>query len=337
MWNGNGESKILMLALWTVLISPAAAAQSMDSVPGTDAGCGALRLMVRDVAGHPIAGASVWVNGSFPAISDSSGWAETRFPDANRGTVSVSVSANGYKSQQAFLLAGDCNREIVLNRAQGHSLPETTTISVDELGTDVKKESMALQQGAAKAGERGDYSSSLQLLFRAFRLTPSDPAISNNIGFCFLRRGDVKRATIWFEKAVNLAPFDPTSSGNLGLVRWIQGDHETSRLLLTRAVEHGYSTGAAHYVLGVTALEKGSSLEAVRELSMVKGKQFPYRGLFLSIALRDLGKRGKSESEYRNFIRNMKIPLLEGRPGPGPSGHGEGSKVEDLVSEILPQ
>ncbi len=316
------HSGVLLLMVWTMVLSRGAAGQFSDSGRDGTMGCGELRLLIREKSGRPVAGASVWINGNVAAVSGSSGEAEAPVAAANGQPISIRVTANGYKPQQELLWPDDCNPMVNLERDAAENL--SPTISARELRPDIQKKSEELQLRAAKAREQADYDASLRLLLEALQLTPSDPAICNNLGFSFVRKGDLDHAGVWFERALKLAPSDALITGNLGLIRWAQGNHEAARPLLTKAVEHGFSGAAAHYLLGLAALEKSLFVEAVRELSTVKRKQFPYRDLFLAIALRGAGKDADAAREYKRFIRNNRASLLMQR-----SAGGLLARVED--------
>jgi tetratricopeptide (TPR) repeat protein len=135
------------------------------------------------------------------------------------------------------------------------------------------------------------------------------------MGIILLRRGNLREAPGWFEKAVELSPFDPVTTGNLGLVRWSQGRKEESCELLNRAVERGFSAPSARYILGLAALKKGLSRDAVRQLSAIPEEGFPYRSLFLSVALRDAGERRKADKELHSFFRARPAELLPSHTG----------------------
>ncbi len=308
----------VLLVFGSLLASCGAAAQSLGSGLHTGIGCSEFRIQVSDADGHAICGATVSIDGRGLAVSDSSGWVDTRVGESGDGFLLVRVTAEGYQTREVTIEPGDCITQIDLKRTERGRRSYTSAITAEELNPEVQKRSVELQRQASKASEQADYAGSVRLLLEAFDLTPSDPGISNNLGFSYLHKGEINQASVWFEKALSLAPFDPIINGNLGVVRWSQGDRDTSRQLLTKAVQHGYSTPAAHYILGVTALEKGHAMEAVKELSMVKDKQFPYRPLFLAIALWSEGKPDKAEKEYNRFLRSYRITVPTQPLGRGP-------------------
>ena len=231
----------------------------------------------------------------------------------NNGVSSaVEVRAAGHKSR-TFFLGRDRIEEVFLER-EGSSRGSQAVVSVSELERSVQKKSTHLQQMAVNALAKEDYESAEHLLLEALDLTPSSPGIYNNLGISYLRRHDLERAVPCFEKAAELAPYDPHIAGSLGMIRWMQGRHAESYQLLDRAVASGFSTPTAHYALGVLALEKGLAQQAVQQLSQSDGKRFRYRDLFLSIALRAVGKPKAAEKRFLDFLLTSPILSLPSTP-----------------------
>ncbi len=300
----------LLSIIGLMLLSHRAVGQSLESTLTRGLSCGIVHLSITDANGHAVSGASVYI-GSSMLVSDSSGWVETRGDTFGDQPIVVKVMARGYLPVEAMIQPGECSTQVNLVRNERDQPSYTSTVPAQELRPDVQEQSTLLQLRAEKAREKADYIASVHLLLEAWHLTPSNPAISNNLGVSYLKGGDLGRAYGWFEKAASLAPFDPKITGNLGLIRWAQGRGEESRQLLAKAVEQGYSSPAAHYILGVSAIEKGRSTEAIRELSMTKNGQFPYRGLFMALALHGAGKHDKAVKEHNRFLRDYRVPLLE--------------------------
>jgi Tfp pilus assembly protein PilF len=328
MLSSRGASSFIFMILVAILLPQGAAGQilSRPTQESDSYGCGELRLMIRDEGGRPISGAAVRTESGMVMSSDSTGWIEVATGNLIHLPMHVEVDAQGYKSRQAYLGPTDCQVEIGLERVPTNS-SYAPTISADELRPDVQKQSMALQQQAEKAMRAKDYVAVEHLLHQALELTPSSSGIYNNIGVAFLRMGNLDQAAEWFEKAVRLAPFDPLLTGNLGLTRWLQHRTDESRRLLSTAVARGYSVPSAHYILGVTALGRGHDREAIRELSKV-GKNYPYRDLFLAVALGNTGKSSKAHKELRDFFRRYPAPLLMMTLGTG-SGPLETAEAGD--------
>ncbi len=178
----------------------------------------------------------------------------------------------------------------------------SNTVSVGELSEKVQKRSSLLQKEALRAIDRGDNLLGEQLLRRALEMTPSAGAIYNNLGVSFLRRHNFDEAALWFERAVKVAPYDPQLLGNLGIIRWAQLRTEESYRLIDRAAADGFSTPAAHYILGIMSLEKGEAADAIKEFRKSDPDRYPRIGLYLSIAL---DAKGKSKGKMRNAELGM--------------------------------
>jgi tetratricopeptide (TPR) repeat protein len=185
-----------------------------------------------------------------------------------------------------------------------------TTVNVAELPASIQSRSGHLQDEAIKALARRDYDTADKLFKEAFQLTPSSPSIANNLGILALRHKDLDSATSWFRKAAEEAPQKPDIVGNLGLVLWMQHRSEESYAILAKATSQGFESGLAHYILGMLELGKGNAQGAMNHLKKAPSDRFPYRDLFLSIALRNCGKSKAADESYRNFVRRNPAPLL---------------------------
>jgi tetratricopeptide (TPR) repeat protein len=103
--------------------------------------------------------------------------------------------------------------------------------------------------------------------------------------------------------AVDESPYRAEFLANLGTVRWLQNRYDECYDLLTTAYAKGYESNLMHYILGTVGLTKGEFEDAVRHLKKASASRFPYRDLYLSIALRSCGKTKAADKTYRNFIR----------------------------------
>lgn len=182
------------------------------------------------------------------------------------------------------------------------------TVGIAELSPEAQEKSLQLQEAGMDALRHANYEGADRLLRQALELTPSAYTIYNNLGVSSVRSLRLNEASEWLDKAHAMAPFDPVVTGNLGLIRWMQTRNEESYDLLQIAVGHGYSSGSAHYALGVMALQRGYPLEAVRNLSKVNRRSYPARDLYLSLALRELGRIGPSAKSLRKFLAGNRAP-----------------------------
>ncbi len=222
----------------------------------------------------------------------------------------LKVSAGGYTPTSVTLLPNSSYFTIRLDRSEPVTRAAGTTVSASELSTDVQAKSIRLQDEAGRALDRRDYDEAGKLLLEALQLTPSSPGIANNLGVVALRHKDLEAAASWFQKAAEEAPYKGDILGNLGLVRWMQHRADESYNILIKACSRGYESPVGHYILGTVSLEKGQNREAAEHLKKAPADRFPYRDLYLSIALRNCGKTKAAEESYRNFLRRNPAPFL---------------------------
>jgi Tfp pilus assembly protein PilF len=169
---------------------------------------------------------------------------------------------------------------------------------------------MQLQQEAEKALAAKDYEVAEKLLMEVLQLTPSSASAANNLGVVALHKKDLETAASWFQKASEEAPYKPDILGNFGLVRWMQRRPEESYTILKKAFSMGYESNLGNYILGTVGLKNGDSKDAVERLKKTPPERFPYRDLYLSIALRNCGKTRAADESYRNFFRHNPAPFL---------------------------
>jgi hypothetical protein len=93
------------------------------------------------------------------------------------------------------------------------------------------------------------------------------------------------------------------------LIRYLQHRERESYLLLDRAVEAGFASPTAHYILGVMSLQNGHFERASDQLRRTDSSRYPYRDLYLSIAQRELGKEKTAEKTFQSFVKSHKAPL----------------------------
>ncbi len=183
-----------------------------------------------------------------------------------------------------------------------HHFPGNT-VTVKELSADIQARSKHLQKEGLNALRKEDFNGAERLLEEALKLTPSDWTIYNNIGVDRACMKEIDKAAVWFERGLALAPHEILIAGNLGLMRWLQGRIEEGYSMLENAISLGYSPPIAHYAMGIMSLRMGLPSRAAKHLSRVKDGEFPYRDLFLSLALLAQGKAIAAAKWYRRFFK----------------------------------
>ncbi len=273
--------------------------------------CPGVLLEVKDSSGRAIGEAII--------VSEDNGM---RYATDIQGTASIpcghaasmmriiEVHASGFKSSTITLLPNTQSRiEVILAKEDPMPQHSMFAVDVEDLKNPARKEVKHLQTQAAAALHYHDYSSAEKLYLQALRTSPSDASIPNNLGVLALRRGDFKAGNTWFEMAMQLDPYTPDYALNLGILRWMQGRRDESYSLLLLASDRGYEPDSSHYIQGVVSLERGLYKEAARHLKKVSEDRFPYRNLFLSMALRHLGKAKSAEETFLSFLRRNPFPF----------------------------
>jgi tetratricopeptide (TPR) repeat protein len=275
--------------------------------------CTDIEVRVRDSMGVPVTGAAVTLedNGS-PFTTDAQGLAAVPCYTSKGFMTRMEIRAPGYQASRVVLPPGFRARlEVTLNKRESAAKAAGTTIGAQELYETVQTESRELQNQASAALHRNDYDMAERLLVKAQQLTPSVAGIANNLGIVAMHRNDLNAAASLFEKAIQMAPRQADMLSNLGLVRWMQRQTEESYKLLREASAMGYETGLGNYILGTVGLGKGLSKEAAKRLKKSPSDRFPYRDLYLSMALRNLGKNKAADETYQKFLLRNPAPYLQ--------------------------
>lgn len=222
----------------------------------------------------------------------------------------MEVHASGYKSATVSLVPDMQTRlEVILT--EQNPLPQNSMFAVDvqDLTKPAQQTSKHLLALAAEALERHNPNAAEKAYLEALRTAQSDASIPNNLGVLALRRNDLEAANTWFEMALQINPYKAEYETNLGILRWMQGRREESYDLLVQAAERGHEPDSSHYIQGVVCLEIGLFQEAARHLKEVSGDRFPYRDLFLSSALRNLGKTKSADAMFRDYLKRNPFPF----------------------------
>ena len=277
--------------------------------PGQD--CQNVSVLVRDQGGLGISGATVRLEGLWEATTDLNGVAVFDCRLSVNFPAMVEVTAPGYKPSRVPVGPMSGGPDTVdLERLDPQTRYLGEKVDVRELSPEVREKSERLVNESSRAIAQGDYDGAKQLLQQALQLTPSSAPIYNNLGVAYLHTHDIDGAASWFEKAVKAAPYDASIAGNLGLVRWIQHRPEESYAILLRADAMGYESAGGHYVLGVMSLQKGLAKKAVEHLKKIPPEKFPYRDLYLSLALRACGRTKAAEESYQSFLRRDPVVYM---------------------------
>jgi hypothetical protein len=283
---------------------------SFSQMPSITA-CHDIAVEVKDTGGRAIMGASIGTEDSaIKMTTDTNGVASIPCEWIHGILPVLNVRASGFRPAEVSLAPDSSfHFDVTLDRTERVNRSSGYTVTAAELSADAQEKSERLQQEATKAIGRQDYENANKLLLEALDLTPSSPAVANNLGVVALRCKDLESAGSWFQKASEEAPYQPSILGNLGLVRWMQHRIDESYQVLTKAFSIGYESNLGRYILGTVSLEKGLSREAARNLKKTPPDRFPYRDLYLSIALRNFGKTKAADESYRNFLKRRPAPF----------------------------
>jgi tetratricopeptide (TPR) repeat protein len=307
----RGLTAAALLVAAVLVAQPEATAQSPrpTRVPGRDR---PIIINVRTQAGTPVNAAVALLNATFVVPADAQGIIRIDLRPPLRLPVQVDIHAPGYARRQIMIEGPEIgNIDIYLDEEKTNNTPRAErTVSAGELSKTNQAAAQKLEDTAYRAIEAGDYVKAEELLRSALGFAPDSSLIWTNLGVAILRQGRFGEAIQYLEKGFQLAPFTSTAAGNLGLVRWIQGRRDEAYELLDRAVALGFEAKGAHYFLGVLALGRGLYKQSFTELGLVDPKRFPYRDLYLSLALRGLHQHKPASKAFGDFLQRYSVALV---------------------------
>ncbi|PYV11700.1 MAG: hypothetical protein DMG07_18615 [Acidobacteria bacterium] len=301
----------LLAAGWVSLYLAAAARQQPQRTNRQpDLSVRVLSITVRDRTGRPIPRAVATFGNSATPPSGSDGVLRIELNPDVRFPLVVEIHAGGYQGRSEVIEDRTrLNLEVTLETTAPRK-SNGKSVTAGELSSEGQAQSHQLQEDARRALDSGDNGRAEALLLQALDLTPSLPAIYNQLGVAVLRQGRMQQASTWFEKAYASSNARAFPAAHLGMIRWFQSRKDESYRFLDEAVSLGFSNPAAHYYLGLLALEKGRWNQAAQQLSLANPDRFPYRDLFLSIALRAMGHGRQASKSFREFLKRRPAGLV---------------------------
>lgn len=87
---------------------------------------------------------------------------------------------------------------------------------------------------------QGDYKPPACYFIWAAQFAPNDVVVWNYGGYYFHRKGDDRRAMLWWQEALAVDPHNPEVHNSLGLIAFEKGDYEQARLHAWTAYAAGY-------------------------------------------------------------------------------------------------
>ena len=267
-------------------------------------------LQVRDASGIPIPGAVAMLSDIWIEQADSTGAVRFAAREAMRLPAVIKVTARGYEPRELLFDGSESMMEISLEKLETRNPAAGSSVSVAELAPETRDASERLQREAVEALLHGENNEAERMLLEAIQLTPSAGAAYNNLGVAVLRQRRLEDAVRWFENSYELRPMDSAAAGNLGLIRCVQGRRDDCYRLLDKATALGFEAPMAHYCLGVLALERANWKQGARELERVSPERFAYRDLYLTVALRGIGRQHEAARSFQSFLRRRPARLI---------------------------
>jgi Tfp pilus assembly protein PilF len=296
---------------WLVCIATARAQTGTPaSAPGTRGDTDSVHVIViRDLAGIPLRNAAVQLGDRIKRTNFDGIVIVEQFPGL-RYPLKLQVRAPGFRQVTTLIDPTRQRIEVFLTPHSHSPTAGTKVVSVSELSPEVRAEAARLCEAALAAVEKGDLPAAHVLLRQAHEKTPSSTGIHQGLALIALHQGRVDDAARWLEEALELNPSSSRLIGDLGTVRFFQERRQESYRLLSRAVERGYDRTGTHYRLGLLAFGEGRWKEASKEFKRTSADRFPYRDLFLSQALRRLGKTREAAQAFLRFLARNPVSVF---------------------------
>jgi tetratricopeptide (TPR) repeat protein len=100
-----------------------------------------------------------------------------------------------------------------------------------------------------------------EMLIKAMSLAPTDPFITDSLGWVYFRQGDLVQASVLLERAVSLKPYDPVLNGHLGDVYEKVGRTLEARYQWRRAIDYADATKDAKLITELKAKLEGKPVQ----------------------------------------------------------------------------
>lgn len=101
----------------------------------------------------------------------------------------------------------------------------------------------------------------IQVLTAGLAVSPKDPVLSNNLGMCWVIKGDYERALAMFTEAASAMPYNARYRSNMALALGMMGRYEASLALFEQVVP----SAQAHYNLAVVCEARNDATRALEE------------------------------------------------------------------------
>jgi tetratricopeptide (TPR) repeat protein len=174
---------------------------------------------------------------------------------------------------------------------------------------------------------------------KAVTLEPDNPSYNYEMGATSAFRHDASEAVPYFEKYIKLKPDDPRGKLALGAALFKAKDYDNAGTWLVDAAKSPATATAAHYYLGVLALQEGSLDEASTQLNLALQQKADYPDALAELGHYYLIKKDYVESEKKlqralaiepdHLSANFYLLTLYTRTG-DPRRSGQSKRYEDL-------
>jgi Tfp pilus assembly protein PilF len=197
------------------------------------------------------------------------------------------------------------------------------TISAQQLLHKVPAEARKAFEKGEKAKTKGDPQKAEELFRQAVSIDPQFADALNELGTLEAEQGDFPQAIQNFQKAIDVVPQHRLALANLSIVLAKSGQFDDAAVVARRALQLTPNSGALHYILARSLLEKGESDEVLANLELSTG-EVPVAHLLAAQILAHRGRRLEAMHHLEDYLRTA------------PSDDKQRNQAQAMLAQLRP-
>jgi Flp pilus assembly protein TadD len=105
------------------------------------------------------------------------------------------------------------------------------------------------------------------LYYKLYKIEPDDAEISNNLGYCFMKLGDLKQAEFYYKNAIFHASNFSYPIDNLGYIEYLRKNYDRAETLINQSIKLDPSNSYAFKNRALIHLARGDNQLAINDLT----------------------------------------------------------------------
>lgn len=181
----------------------------------------------------------------------------------------------------------------------------------------------------------GDYDDAFEIVSREHDRYRNNPAFWNQVGTCYLLKGNKRKALLFYNKSLEFAPSYGPALNNIGVMYRKSGDDQKAEVAFARAIKSSNFSKTPRFNLGQLYLDYGLFKDAIGQFKVLESSKDVdvYAGLGTAYLMAGDGKRSV------NYFKRISSDYYE-RPYIGINAAlaffkvGQKEKARDILGDI---